>query len=428
MKLFRSQVRAFGNPRRTFPRELAIFLLVVFLLWTISLLDVSHPTGAFHLNVRFIGLLRWDPQGDLLCCRTNFSVLHTTQFFNKGFTWNYPAPCILIYRFFYLFQYWGSSAVVAAYFIVVVVPIVLADVLLQAALYRRGLTRAQAIFFVSAATLLSWPICYSLARGNIEALLWLGLALAAALYFRGQWMSAAVLIGIMAAFKIYPVLFFALFIRPRRYREMAVGFAATLVTTVSSLLYLGPTLTRAAWYTLRGIHYFIQGFSTHYDPNALPVDHSAFILVKLLSAHHPQSLSVYLPRYEVVAGILALTVFITRAWKMPRLNQVLAISVFMVLLPSISFDYTLQNLYIPWAWLCLLIVSSHRAGRKIPGAVPAMLCFAILLAPEIFLDFGQRIFAGPLKALTLMALIGISIIYPFADERQYPCESAAETE
>jgi hypothetical protein len=43
-----------------------------------------------------------------------------------------------------------------------------------------------------------------------------------------------------------------------------------------------------------------------------------------------------------------------------------------------------------------------------------------LLAPEIFLDPGQRLFAGPLKALVLMALIGISMIYPFVDEDRSP--------
>jgi hypothetical protein len=427
MKFSRSPGTAVGHPQGSLPRELVIFLFAAFLLWTISLINLSYPVGPIHLNERLIGLLRWNPQGDLLCCRTNFSVLHTTQFFSKGFSWNYPAPCVLVYRFFYLFQSWGSGAVVAAYFTAVVLPIVLSVSLLQAALYRRGLTRARAIFFVCTAALLSWPICYSLDRGNIEALLWLGLALASVFYFRGQWMAAALLIGFMAAFKIYPVLFFALFICTRRYRELAVGLAVTSLTTISALFYLGPTFAGAAWYTLRGIHFLIKGFATHYDPNALPVDHSAFVLVKLLSANHPQSLAVYLPRYELLAGIMALTIFFAHSRKMPRLNRILLLSVFMVLLPSTSFDYTLQNLYIPWAWLCLLIVSAHRGGKKIPGAMLAMLCFAVLLAPEMFLVFGQRIFAGPLKALTLIALIVISMVFPFADEDLSPVETPAGT-
>ena len=365
------------------------------------------------------------PSGDLLCCRENFSALHTTGFFSKGFSWNYPAPCVLIYRFFYQFQSLGNSAVVAAFFTAVVLAIVFFANLLQNALHRRGLTRARAVVFVSAAAVLSWPIYFSLERGNIEALLWPGLALSTVAYFRGQWMLAAILIGMVASFKLYPVLFFALFLGPRRHREMAAGLLASLVTTAGSLLYLGPTLGAAAWYTLRGIHHFTKGISSQYNPDGLTVDHSAFVLVKLLSASHPQSIAAYLPRYELLAGTMALAIFFMRTWKMPRANHVLMLSACMVLLPATAFDYTLQSLYIPWAWLCLLLVAAQRSGRRIPGALPAMLCFAVLLAPELFLNFGQRIFACPLKALVLMALIGISMIYPFADEARFPEETAA---
>jgi hypothetical protein len=420
MKFFHSKGSAEDHPVGSLPRELAMYLIVVLILWAISLFNVSHPWCVINLNARFIGLLRLDPQGDLLCCRVNLNSLHTADFFNKGYSWNYPAPCVLIYQFFYLFQPLGSSAVVAAYFVAVILPIVFFASMLQNAMSRRGLTRARAVFFVSAAAVLSWPICYSLERGNIEALLWLGLALSIVAYFRGQLMLAAILIGIVATFKLYPLLFFALFLRPRRYREIAAGLGASLVTTVVSLLYVGPTLGAATWYTLRGIHRFIKGFSSNNSPGDLTLDHSAFVLVKLLTASHPQSIASYLPRYELLAATIALAIFFIRTWKMPRANQVLMLSSCMVLLPATSFDYTLQSLYIPWAWLCLLIITSHRVGKRIPGAMAAMLCFAVLLAPEIFLDPGQRLFAGPLKALVLMALIGISMIYPFVDEDRSP--------
>jgi hypothetical protein len=45
----------------------------------------------------------------------------------------------------------------------------------------------------------------------------------------------------------------------------------------------------------------------------------------------------------------------------------------------------------------------------------------------MFLVFGQRIFAGPLKALTLIALIVISMVFPFADEDLSPVETPAGT-
>lgn len=426
MSYFRNQGESNGHPGGSLPRELAVFLLVVVILWAISLIDVFHQFGAIGPS-RFLLLIYGAPQGDLLCCEDNFRALHTVSFFTQGFVWNYPAPCVFIYRLFYLF--WptgqGSNAVVAVYFATAVLPIIGCCILLENALHRRGLTRTWAIFVVVATAILSWPIYYSLHRGNIESLLWVWLALAVLLYVRRQGMPAAILIGILTAFKIYPIIFFALFLRPRRYREIAAGLAAGLVTTIGSLLYLGPTLKGAAWYTLRGIHYFVQSFSSHYTLWGLRVDHSAFILVKLLSATHPQSLPAYLPLYELFIGVIALVCFFARTWKMPRPNQVLMLTAAMVVLPATSFDYTLQSLYIPWAWLALLIVSAHRAGKRVPGAMPAMLCFAVLLAPEMFLEFGGRSLAGPLKALTLIALIGISMIYSFPEEDRNPGEAAA---
>ncbi len=47
----------------------------------------------------------------------------------------------------------------------------------------------------------------------------------------------------------------------------------------------------------------------------------------------------------------------------------------------------------------------------------AMICFGLLLGPETFLQWHGVIFAGQFKALVLIALTAISLLYPFHESK-----------
>lgn len=408
---------------RSLPKELSVYLLVAGVLCGLSLADAFLRLRTSSFPDAFAYLFLINPGFDLLCYVERFHSLHTASFFTlPGYPWNYPAPCALLYRFFYHFgnNNQPQSTIVAVFSVTVAVLLLIAGVLLSRALARRGLDQRRAALFLLGSALLSWPIYFAVQRGNIEAVLWIGLAATLAAYVRRYWMLAAVLLGVVTAFKLYPILCFALFLRPRRYRELAAGLLSAVAMTAISLLYLGPTLQVAASNTALGIQRFLRIYSFLYDPLVIGYDHSAFSLIKVLNVTNPQAIPVYLSRYTLIAGAVATLVFFARIWRMPRPNQLLMICVVTVLLPSTSFDYTLQSLYIPWAWMSLLLVSAHRSGKRIPGAMAAMVCFAVLLGPETFLRYGGVLFAGQVKALTLLMLIVISMWFRFEEENQIP--------
>jgi hypothetical protein len=81
-------------------------------------------------------------------------------------------------------------------------------------------------------------------------------------------------------------------------------------------------------------------------------------------------------------------------------------------LPPTSFDYTLLNLYPAWAWLVVVAVYSRTSVR---GLSWCMVLLALLCAPETFLFFRGTLYAGPLKAICLAALLALCAIYPWPE-------------
>jgi hypothetical protein len=114
-----------------------------------------------------------------------------------------------------------------------------------------------------------------------------------------------------------------------------------------------------------------------------------------------------------------LLLFFGPLWKLPRVNQLLAVSVAAVLLPPTSFDYTLMLLVPVWAWIALLTADSPR-GAKPSGQsthralLVTMAMFALLFAPETFATWHGTFFAGQLKMFGLLALLAIAALEPLA--------------
>ena len=406
-------------PIVTIPRELRVYLLGVGILWCLSLADplrfVRTPEAASAF--RFLYLAH--PLSDLFCFLPRFGLLHRETFFTlPGVAWSYPAPCIFIYKCLYAVfpQRHLEHDVFDLYLVSSILCLLLVAFCFFDALVRNGLARLSAAGLAVTAGVLSWPIYFSLERGNIEGFLWCGIAAAIYFYVTRSFKTAAVLLGVLAAFKIYPLLYFGLFFRRRQAVDFAVAAATLAATSIASLMFVGPTLAIAASRTLEGIQTFLRDYSSIYHPIAIGYDHSAFTLVKILGVRYAISIPVYLARYTALASLMAAGLFLLRSRKMPRPNQVLTLCILTVLLPSTSFDYTLQSLYIPWAWLTLQIVKASRRGQRIAGASFAMICFALLLGPETFLRHGEMMYAGPFKALVLILLLAMSLVYRFPEE------------
>lgn len=390
-----------------------------FLLW-LSLATFLSFADAFlrwPLQGRHLAFAALHPAGalvDLDCFWLRFNAFRTPAFFanlHGNQVWTYPAPCALLYWLIYRVS--THLTFVGTDLLFNLPGLLVACVLFVAALHRAGLARRAAGSFVAICTLASWPIYFCLERGNIEATLWLMLAAALAFYVRGRTLAAAVLLGLATAFKLYPVLLFGLYLPARRLRELLVGLVTAAGSTLGGLLFLSPHHpAAAAHFVLDGLHRFVALYSVPDLGVTGGYDHSAWTLVKLPLRHHPALLQRGLPLYFCGAAVFAAALYLTRLWRAPRFNQVLALCTLMVLLPSTSFDYTLQTLYIPFAWLCLLVVQADRDGRTIPSAPPFFACFALLFGPLTFVRSLEITVSGQVKALVLLVLLYLAARLP----------------
>ena len=388
-----------------------------------SIGDAFWEARSTGLESAFSKIKMINPQADLLCYSDWFRSLHRTSFWDTPHTlWAYPAPSALLYRYLYLAA--GSphakTMIILTYALTTFALLTPVLFLAGKAFHKAGLTAGWAFACISASALFSWPIYFAIERGNIEIFLWLGMAAGIYAYYYGRFTTAAMILGVVAAFKIYPLLCFALFLQPLRWRQIATGAVAMTLTTIVGLRFLGPTISLGAVNTANGVSEFVATYSGRLDSLANGYDHSLFGLVKVFCYFSGKSIPAYLHRYTLVAGACALILFFAKGIKMPRLNQVMMLVIATVTLPATSFDYTLQSLYIPWAWLCCLIIGAHRQKRSYPGAMAALVCFALILGPETFLQYRHILFSGQFKAGCLLALLAVCLRYPFADVQNTP--------
>ena len=85
-----------------------------------------------------------------------------------------------------------------------------------------------------------------------------------------------------------------------------------------------------------------------------------------------------------------------------------------IILPPVSYDYTLLHLYTAWVPLVLLLIEEWREqGRSTRGTAALVLCFALLLAPlNEFILRGESL-GGQIKCLALLGLALTILRFPF---------------
>ena len=324
----------------------------------------------------------------------------------------YPAAALMVYQFFYLFPH-----PLLVFMATGVCMFVVAAYLLARAMVRRGVEPRSAYFFTGAALVCSYPILFVMDQGNIEVYLWLVIALGVWAYMRGGWMLAASLFGVAASMKFYPAVYLGLLLAKKRYKAFFFGILVAVLATILSLWILGPSIRLA----YLGVTQRLQSFGTTYvtttQPGGIGFDHSLFSLVKatLPNQNYQKYAGLYLP----FAAALGFAVYFWRIWRVPRINQVLALTIAAVVLPPFSIEYTLIHLYIPWALLVLYAVDLARSpgtSQRIRGLGFCFVCFGFLMTPESYFIVDGIRYSGQLKALVLVALLVATLRCPFPDE------------
>jgi hypothetical protein len=348
---------------------------------------------------------------DLLEFPPVFRLLHTAAFF-EGIGDSrvaYPPLSAVLYAALY-----ATGHAVAVYLATAAAWLAACVLGVRRALLRQGIDGWTATLFPLTVAAVSFPIVALLQRGNIELFLWVIAATGTWAFLRGRDDAAAVLWGLAAAMKLYPVIFLALLLPRLKWRAFGVGLATFLGSTVAAMAWLGPTMGVVGRGSLRNVFGY-QGYRVSmWSLHELMANHSVFGLAKFLAMLSGIPLGkLTLPYYACGAVAMGLA-FFGRLWKMPVANQLLAVTAFMVMFPPVSYFYTLVHLYAPWVLLAMLAIEAERRKVRVPGLRLTMLLFLPLFATFMLFTFPRVfLFGGLIQAGLLVWLFGCAVLFPF---------------
>lgn len=203
-------------------------------------------------------------------------------------------------------------------------------------------------------TFLSFPVLFVLNRGNIEMLLFLLMALFIGCYKKGKFYQAGFFLACAIDFKIYPIVFLALFLADRRFK----AFFATILFTIVILI--------TGFYITGGDkNLLLVGFNSYFGgqftTNLLQFSHSLWNIVRLpvflllsnevspsewtIFFTFSERISFYYVLWAAVLGgiiFLRITFFKTPLWQ-----KVFLLALAQTSFPLIAPDYSLLILFLP---------------------------------------------------------------------------------
>lgn len=275
--------------------------------------------------------------------------------------------------------------------------------------------------------LIGYPLWFTADRANIEGIVWAFSAIGLCFFLKNRYWAAGILFGIAAVIKPFPVLFFLLLLRRKKFKETALGGAVGAIILIAALASLGPNPLQAYRDMQPGIARYMkkQGANlgtpeeARFEHSLLDGMKSAALLAKTRSFHTgrtvevtseliarpeiPRPLRTMLRVYPIiVVAFIALLIF--SFYRLPILNQLTATSVSVTLFPLVSADYTLLYLYVPFGAFVIFLareVATGRARIHVHAMTALATIYALLFAPLTFL----KIYAGDAKLLLLLALL-----------------------
>ncbi len=319
----------------------------------------------------------------------------------------YPAPMAVLYKLLYVAL--PGQDLREQTFLALLAGAVLAGVLLVSRqLVLRGLASTPAISLCAATALLSYPFVFEAKQGNLEFFVFLLIACGVYLFFIQRGYSSAACFALAGSLKIFPLVFLGLHLAQRRWRPFVLGLALVSVLTLVSLWLLVPDVPFAWSHLQANLAEFQTRIVLHIVPREIGFDHSLFSVVKRV---RPPGVAL-LRGYLLTVALAGVALFFARIQHLPIANQVLSLTVASILLPPVSYDYTLIHLYIPLTLLFCLAVESARLNDPVPGLAPILLLLAATLAPlSEFIHGGLR-FGGQLRVLILLALFILALTHP----------------
>lgn len=410
---------------RSFPSALLLFMAATLVMAVASACYTLF--FAYYLRLPYPYGLPWfgglEPYRDFTDFADRYAHFGTTAFwhqeypqlnasYQKEYPLIYPAALLTIIALLYKLPF----------------PLISYLVIFTAALMTLGLFLAQGLIKQGCSVILSislslvlivtcWPAAFVVSRANLEGVNFIFLSLGLVLVMHQRLYAGAIAIALAGSLKYYPVLPILALLSLRAYKPLLLGVLVAGVTSVICLAYVDPAFAEFLGnsklsVSFMGNLYFSQMQFPEYD-------HSLFMLYKTgyrWTKHwgDPSFVGSFssLP-YLICAAALGVAVYFGRLRNLPVLNQLIGLTVCSVLLPPISYDYTLVSLLAPCALLCIYAATAWRLGQTIRGLTPALMCFSLIFTWGTFLTFAHTRFAGQVRTIALLALLSVLLIYPF---------------
>jgi len=397
---------------RDFAPELRLFLGLCITLDLITLIALPYYHFRYSDAARIqIWSLVDDRFGDFWHYRELFAYFHTQAFFTSADRFAYPAPCAVLYQFLY---HLGPRPHIV--FSLMLFAVLLASAwLFYRMLLHFSVRKVEALSLTIFLALTSYPWEKLFDRANIELFVYLFLALGTWAYLTGRKSLSAAMWGCAGAMKIYPLVMLALFLHRKMLRPLLTGILTFAASLMVSFWYVGPTIKAAAIGSITGITGFIGNYAANAHLRELTIDHSILGATKellLLDTSHAGGwphLSTIYQAIVIVCGPILLFSWIR---KLPALNQLCLFLTAIVLLPPVSYDYTLVHIYLVMGIVVAAYLSAIQRGEHLQSAKAFAVIFALLTSSEGWAQHGPLRINGVIKCLALLALCWLLMRIP----------------
>lgn len=244
------------------------------------------------------------------------------------------------------------------------------------------------IFILS---LLTYPILFTIDRGNLEGLVLISLLAFIFSYQKKKYLLSTIFLSFAVAMKLFPIVLVVLYLSDKKYKEtMITGLFTGLLSIISLLFFKGGFLQNllhiAGGANLVYLNRFLggdliveRGISLFTLIKIFFIEANLFPKVGMVSF-----LGIYI-KTTIVMGlfIAAYVVFLEKEfWK-----RVAVLVIAMLLLPHVSADYKLIHIFIP----IFLFINAPKSSRL---DWVYIVLFGLLLIPKDYYLLGRVISDG----------------------------------
>lgn len=273
--------------------------------------------------------------------------------------------------------------------------------------YCKTLTKIENFQNIFILTALSYPVLSVLDRGNFDMILFIFFAAFIFLFKKEKYLLSAVVLAVMNAIKPFTLIFLVLFLFKKRFKELFFNIIITTLLVIGGFMLLHGNFFDQVSTLILNLASFQQKYIYSLTYWGMGNTSSLFSCLKILFCIFPSNpiistallakIYTYLSLFATIITIL----FASREkvfWK-----QISLLTLYMLLIPQIIFDYKLIFLFIP----IYLFINAKEKSRF---DLTYIILFGLLLIPKHYFIIDLL---DHMNKLTLSAIINPLIMIIF---------------